>query len=163
VVATKPGLARRDRYEFRYPSTLQSVSAHVVPSGTGALTFWRRLVARSSIPPGKRRSTLCGYLAGCLVLRFQRSNGQIPGYQAGTFPPPHQRIAYRVQVLGASGKAFGCSLSPWGGVILFRVWELLRATAVGVCFLSPSNLYTDHHVWRYGRDTEGLGSLRSCT
>jgi hypothetical protein len=54
----------------------------------------------SSILPGKRRSTLYGYLAGCLVLRFQRSNGQIPGYQARTFPPARQRIAYRVQALG---------------------------------------------------------------
>ena len=65
----------------------------------------------SSIPPGKGRSTLCEYLAGCLVLRFQRSNGQIPGYQAPTFPPPRQRIAYRAQVRGGSGKAFGCFLS----------------------------------------------------
>jgi hypothetical protein len=65
---------------------------------------------RGAIPPGKRRSTLCGYLAGCLVLRVQRSNGQTPGYQARTFPPPRQRIAYRVQALGGSGKAFGCFL-----------------------------------------------------
>jgi hypothetical protein len=72
----------------------------------------------SSSPPGKRRSTLCGYLAGCLVLRFQRSNGQIPGYQARTSPPPRQRIAYPVQALGGSGKAFGCFLSSQGGVIL---------------------------------------------
>jgi hypothetical protein len=48
------------------------------------------------------------------------------------------------------------------GVSLPRVWECPRATAVGVCFRSPSNLYTDHHVCRYGRDTEGLGSRRSC-
>jgi hypothetical protein len=60
----------------------------------------------SSILPGKRRSTLCGYLVGSLVLRFQRSNGQIPGYQVRTFPPARQRIAYRVQALGESGKAF---------------------------------------------------------
>src|SRR5882757_903853 len=72
----------------------------------------------SSILPGKRRSTLCGYLVGCLVLRFQRSNGQIPGYQARTFPPTRQRIAYLVQALGGSGKAFVCFLSPRGGVIL---------------------------------------------
>ena len=64
----------------------------------------------SSIPPGKRRSTLCGYLAGCLVLRFQRSNGQIPGYQARIFPPARQRISYRFQGLGGFGKAFGCFL-----------------------------------------------------
>jgi hypothetical protein len=55
--------------------------------------------------PGKRRSTLCGYLVGCLVLRFQRSSGQIPGYRVRTFPPPRQRIAYRVQALGGFGKA----------------------------------------------------------
>jgi hypothetical protein len=61
---------------------------------------------------------LCGYLAGCLVLRFQRSNGQIPGYQARTSPPARQRIAYRVQALGGSGKAFRCFLSSRGGVIL---------------------------------------------
>jgi hypothetical protein len=35
------------------------------------------------------------------------------------------------------------------------------ATAVGVCFRSPSNLYTDHHVCLYGRDTEGFGSRRA--
>jgi hypothetical protein len=67
--------------------------------------------ARASIPPGKRCSTLCGYLAGGSVLRFQRSNVQIPGYQARTFLPPRQRIAYRVQALGGSGKAFGCFLN----------------------------------------------------
>jgi hypothetical protein len=72
----------------------------------------------SSIPPGKRRSTLCGYLAGWLVLRFQRSNGQIPGYQARTSPPPRQRIAYPVQALGGSGKAFGCFLSSRGSMAI---------------------------------------------
>jgi hypothetical protein len=65
----------------------------------------------SSILAGKRRSTLCGYLVGCLVLRFQRSNGQIPGYQARTFPPVRQRIACRVQALCGSGKASCCSLN----------------------------------------------------
>jgi hypothetical protein len=88
----------------------------------------------SSIPPGKRRSTLCGYLAGGLVPRFQRSNAQIPGYQARTFPAARQRIAYPVQALGGSGKAFGCFLSFPGRAYTGRMVDKTYL----VCFKPPS-------------------------
>jgi hypothetical protein len=121
----------------------------------------------SSILAGKRRSTLCGYLVGCLVLRFQRSNGQIPGYQARTFPPVRQRIACRVQALCGSGKAFCCSLdapelfmptfwthkgdhcdsvATWRGLIDTSVWvfpAVHHPDGLLICFRS-ANL-TFHH------------------
>ena len=78
--------------------------------------------------PAKDAVRFVDIVAGGLVPRFQRSNGQILGYQARTFQPPRQRITYPVQALRGSGKAFGCFLSSRG---VISASQTRRALEVG--------------------------------
>lgn len=100
---------------------------------------------------------------GAVHFGFERADNFSRPYEknwTGMFS--HEHISPLTHRSRAGERSRGAAtLQPSPQEVIFFL-SCLTATAAGLCFPSPSSLYSNRHNYR-GLNTEGLRSLRSCT